>query len=344
MKLTIAIYGVLIFVVILIWLIIIGEFDPFILSDLNPYNATLPNVTIGEPAAACDVTYQDFSLLQLAGLSAMAMNPNDEVASETIKYIFPDDSPTWNASNGSVSALMIVNTSHGTVGVFRPILDRTDVGFLLENLLNQYFPDAMGAIIPLFRIMNGLFLDRFLGMLSENVATSLGIRQLSTDYASFASTAHNSTQDFGNNTILFTGHGVGGMLTKGVGTSFHENAVSFEGLPYHRSVFASAMTISRGLAGEHPFPDNSYQIVGVWSPQSFLSFEDSNLSVTVQLPNKKNYLRPLSPYDTVCMIAAGCVTDARFDGYCDSAIGHDSYLTMFRYWNRSRIDGTADPN
>jgi hypothetical protein len=157
-EITIGIYTILVVIAMIAWLIIIGQFNPFILSDVTAYDSTaFPNLTLGGPASACSVRYHTFSLLQLAGLSAIAINPmNDQVRSETIKYLFDSDVLNWSVYNGSVSALMMINNGLGTVGVFRPVLDRTDVGFLVENRFNLYFPTGMEIIIPLFRIMNNL--------------------------------------------------------------------------------------------------------------------------------------------------------------------------------------------
>jgi hypothetical protein len=339
---TIVLYALLVLIVIIIWIVIEARFQPFVMPAVSYQPSTSP-VTRSRPAAMCDLVYDDFSLVQLAGLSLIAGTSDTQTVNETLKYLFNGTVPEHSAyTDNALSSLFLVKFQNRSVGAFPPVAKKTDVGLLVENLFNQYYPNLLYNIIPFFQIANSLFLDRFLSGVTEHIASALGIRQLSVEFVDFVNKTEVWVLGRNAGLTLWTGHSIGGFLAKGAGTAFHGPTVSFEALEYHGSVYGNTMSLKlAGQTSPKAWDDNSWEIVSVWSPQSFLSRLEPNMSVNAQLPNLKNYLHILTPADTFCMVAAGCATDSTFDNLCNLTVGNSTYTRMFSAWNRDRSYGIS---
>jgi hypothetical protein len=62
------------------------------------------------------------------------------------------------------------------------------------------------------------------------------------------------------------------------------------------------------------------------------------MGINIYLPDVNWFLKPLSAYEVFCEIAAGCVSDNRFDELCDASVGKETYRKYFKLWHRPRDD------
>ena len=84
------------------------------------------------------------------------------------------------------------------------------------------------------------------------------------------------------------------------------------------------------------FKSERLKILNVFSPSQIFSEEEKTSTINMILPQWKKIYQVPSAYETLCIIAAGCATDARYDQFCNSVIGKDNFLDLFEIWNRSR--------
>jgi hypothetical protein len=66
------------------------------------------------------------------------------------------------------------------------------------------------------------------------------------------------------------------------------------------------------------------------------SYDEGALAVNIHLPEPSGYFTLLNPYKVFCQIAAGCVSDDRFDDFCRATVGMDKYVKYFELWGRPR--------
>jgi hypothetical protein len=142
------------------------------------------------------------------------------------------------------------------------------------------------------------------------------------------------------NTTIFTGHGPGGLVAKGMASYFKALGVAFESAKYHGSLFS--VQVERSSSAEDPSlppeyqPDLDHRFLNV-SPSGIIpSFLEETSATNIRFPSRQTTMQLSTPYHTLCYIAAACVSHDRFDHLCSSAIGMDEYEEYFRAWDRDR--------
>jgi hypothetical protein len=90
-----------------------------------------------------------------------------------------------------------------------------------------------------------------------------------------------------------------------------------------------------GFFGPHE-PHAEYFIINEASGSSVFAMDDTLAKWNYRIPDWQKWWRPASPYDTFCLLAAGCVHDDRYDALCSAAVGKEQYRDFFTSWNRNR--------
>jgi hypothetical protein len=125
--------------------------------------------------------------------------------------------------------------------------------------------------------------------------------------------------------VIVAGHGSGALYAKALGRSFDYGAVGFEGPAYGRSPVAAFLKPSPG--------HEASELVSVFSGSSIASdSEEGQTNVRTRFPGR--FWKLPNPYETFCFMAAGCVTDSRFDECCRRSVGPEQYYDYFAEWNR----------
>jgi hypothetical protein len=127
---------------------------------------------------------------------------------------------------------------------------------------------------------------------------------------------------------LLAGHSHTALISRALALLKKSYAVTFEGSQYHLSPL-------EGFFGAHD-PDSEYFIVNEASGSSVFAMDDTLAKWNYRLPDWQQWWKPATPYDTFCLLAAGCVYDNRYDAICNASVGFDRYSQFFESWNRSR--------
>jgi hypothetical protein len=144
---------------------------------------------------------------------------------------------------------------------------------------------------------------------------------------------------------IVTGHMSGGVYAKGIalsdvcsgeGTESYEKCygVAFASPQSYGSTLSLVSSVSLRNRGS-PYISN------VYSDGSIFSMNELQTNQNVYFPSYQSYIKPATPYETFCLIAAGCVTDDRYDYLCSSAVGQDAYMGYFTKWGRYRCNLTS---
>jgi hypothetical protein len=131
------------------------------------------------------------------------------------------------------------------------------------------------------------------------------------------------------NKAAFAGHMSGGILAKALGARFNVTGFAFEAPVLAHSQAAS-------YVGSDANRGAGYRMVNAFSGSTFFSAHEDNISMNVRFPNYQSYVKPANPYETFCMMAAGCLDTDRVDQLCATAVGADLYMSYFRRWSRER--------
>ncbi|OHT05774.1 hypothetical protein TRFO_26461 [Tritrichomonas foetus] len=336
-------YSAFLIVSITFLLIINFRFDPYQLEHLEYNYMNYSNITISNlykefssPSAICAIKYKNLSLLQYAGIAALGQSKNLNISKEILKYIFDgNEVPVELFSSNHDMFVYRVNISENfSVISFHSLITKEGISFLLENFFNDFIPSKIfRTIIPFYEVTYNLVLSRFMNILTEHLTFFVGVTQISPRYVKFNLNIHNNLA-LNSSDVVYTGHSIGGILAKSMGTSFSSPSISFESLSYYRSLFQATMQLY--TSGEDMFGSNGFEMINSYSPSQIFSSSERNATLNALLPKWKTYYDLVNPYDTFCTIAAGCATDERYDGLCNATVGFDKYLHLFTLWNRTR--------
>jgi hypothetical protein len=106
--------------------------------------------------------------------------------------------------------------------------------------------------------------------------------------------------------------------------------VSFEGSQYDLSPI-------QGFFG-YPKEEVEYSIINEASGTSIFATDDEMAKWNYRMPDWQKWWKPSNPYETFCLLAAGCVDDDRYDHICNASVGAERYREYFASWNRERFD------
>jgi hypothetical protein len=361
---------VLIFFVLLIVfsLVINFGFKPFVLKELTPVPDSYVSRTISKSAQAafCRNVIENWTVVELAGLAAMAQSYGHRNAQEAILSAFTDNltvfedipmpealaSPMIIAVKDKSLAFRklgrfdsLTNNESNLIAAsfaFQGVREKGQVGILLENILAYWYPKVMGFVVPLFQTVNDLFLGNFLNALSTTLAVlATGLRQIT--IKSLKEVVDPVSQvlyllslaGWDGNSTVFTGHMPGGTVAKTLAAANKFSGVAFECPVLANSPAAVyASTIDNVAAG--------FRLVNVFSDDSLFSASEANISMNVHVPKYQSYFKPANPYETFCMVNAACATDDRADLLCKRVVGAETYMLFFRQLGRERLSIFAE--
>lgn len=330
-------YAIFLVVATIFLIVIHVTFKPFELTEyLSPYNNTQNRLRISEPAAICDTKYYNLSILQYAGIAALGQSTNASITKAILDYSFDGQNVPFEfyGNNFSFVYQVKVNDTFSAVS-FNSLIDRDGISFLLENYFNDFIPfKLLGAIIPFYTVTHDLILARFLNILTERLTFYIGVSQVSPRYIDFNLEVMNYIRAQ-NISAVFIGNSIGGMLAKSVGDSYHYPSIAFESLNYYRSLFHASMELYNG---KDMFLTNGFEMINTYSPAQLFAAEEKNATMNIKLPRWKGFIKPMNPYETLCVVAAGCTVDGRYDNFCNATIGYDQYMYLYELWNRTRFE------
>jgi hypothetical protein len=309
-------------------------FKPMVLSNFTRVAANATSVTVQPPAALCEFTVQNWTLLELAGL---ALLPHSIADSDTIDAIFLTIFPPT-----SVDASWMLLDRYGVFPyvhawkfaspaiAFQGLSGRHQIAFLLENaggaVYNSVF--ALAAPLPFFHAVRRLFLGNFLRDCGLGLAHVIGFGNATGSALNDTAAAVQLWAHDDPTTPVLAGHRPAGLLVKALAVAYNTTAVALETLDLYASLVWRNVSNGSRLGG----------IVNVATTGSLL-VSDSNMDEdanNVDLAGKEKWFAPDDPYATFCRIAAACVADDRFDRLCNATVGMERYTEYFTAWKRPR--------
>jgi hypothetical protein len=323
-------------------------FNPMVLKEVEPlpddYVPTL--ISNSTQASFCQLGIGPWNVAEMAGMVAVGQSAGYPKAQEAIfSYINSGNLELQQLPDLSVVPVALAakydwytGEAIGIAFVFQGVTHKSHIGILIENILSYWYIRIMSVIIPLFELMSELFLNYFLSIFSNFFAVAAaGIHTVS------AVSISEATQWVGlilnqNQTAItslwpnhwaFGGHMSGGILAKALGAFYNVTSFSFEA-PVLQHSQASFYVNSDANMGA------GYRMMNVFSGSTLFSAHEENISMNVRFPNYQSYLKPANPYETLCMMEAGCTNTDRMDQLCATAVGADRYMSYFRRWDRER--------
>jgi hypothetical protein len=306
---------------------IVVFFSPVVIAKLSISSPTGVAITTSPPAAICNVAIGDWSLSELAAVVASAQSvefPN--VVSQILSSVVPGASATPVTDNANLPSLIVAKDgTNQTVLGLQGIAIPYHMGVVLETALVFWYSTLMGFIIPFFAIVNQFFLAPILNAYSMLLSTeALGLVPISRRFFEEAleSARHHSPVP------LFSGHMSGGIVAKALATEMESYASAFES-PAFKYSYIEAST-------NQTHPSAVYKTINVYSDNSLFSVLEDSVTLNVRLPPAQSVFKPATPYETFCLIIAGCSVTDEFDGICTQLIGAQKFTQFFELWFRPR--------
>jgi hypothetical protein len=310
---------------------IVVFFSPIVVSTLEPLPSNGTIVTQRPPSSICGLVVANWSLIEYAGMAAAAQSVAYPPVYEAIlgKVLAVGD---WTArprlDNAELPLLLVNRTGSRAVVGFQGVAAPYHVGVVLESVLCYWYPVLMGAIVPFFAIVNQFFLAPILNAYSMQLSNhALGLVPVSTDFLERARVSVESIKSI--DPLVFAGHMSGGIVSKALATDQGSYAVAFES-PAYRYSYIAASTKDNSTSAE-------YETVNVYSETSLFSVLEPSITLNVRLPQEQSIFNPANPYETLCLIAAGCATDDQFEALCEQLIGRETFREFFDRWLRPRV-------
>jgi hypothetical protein len=336
-KIVTCLFIAFVFVLLIVYSIIVTFFfKPLVLTDFHYIRPTGTRVTNVPESAVCEMTVGGWTLLELAGFSMVAQQLGtnyEDVAVSMFQYFWLNDNYSVKLMNNPMSLPSLYVESGGRprgVLAIQGVASKRQLGILFENILAYWYEVFIGSVVPFFAAVQNMFLGSLLTQTTVFAQRAfLGLTEASPE---FFKHGRDSAAEVCNTTgkcPIFTGHMSGGFMAKGLAVDRDGDAVAFEAPRY---------IYSRLSAEIHEERTATWNIVNVFSDTSLFSMTDVNVTDNIKLPGFQSVARPANPYETFCLIAAGCVRDDTFDHLCTEAIGEQQFKTYFEGWRRSRID------
>jgi hypothetical protein len=294
-------------------------FDPFVITDPTYVQPTGEVVTKSAPAAFCNATFGDWTLVQLIGLAMVPHSLRYPFAASTVlEYILPGPRPNWRFADGTADfPWMYLNASLGTVFVFQGFVSSKQIPFMLENGFIEFSQTVFGYLMPFIEAVRPRFIGRFLNDAVVGIAKGFGLGGVSNDVWTATMSDLAMVKPTAND--VYVGYSCAGNLAKAAAIAFGARAIGVASGDYN----ASAMSwIKRPAGSVYRTADVGFEVVGT---------ED------VVLPRLHSMLSAPDAYETFCLAAAGCVLDDSFDHLCNITIGFERYRDYFGKWGRKRI-------
>jgi hypothetical protein len=293
-------------------------------------------VTVAAPAAVCEFTVQNWTLLELAGLAVLPHSLED---SDMIRAVFWTIFP----GRGAGASWMFLDraglfphvhvwkdASARPAVAFQGLSGRHQFAFMLENAGPSLYARAFALAVPLpfFDAARTALLGNLLRDCGLGLARVIGFGN-ATGYAwNDTSTAVELWAHDDRVPPVLVGHRPAGLLVKALALAYNTTGVALETLDLYDSL------VWRSIAG---MPGNG-SIVNAGTRGSPFTPDNAmdERAQNVDLAGSEKWYAPDDPYATLCRVAAACVRDDQYDRLCNATIGMQRYVQFFADWKRPR--------
>ena len=300
-------------------------------------NTTSPKSAIFHQA--CVYNYKGLSLIDAFGLS---LGPYDVERNFTIfdnqmKYFF---GPEWNATikyevqHIDKNTPFIIYTINDSLVVyaFRGASAGTELCLQIEMLANQYLLPLLQDIVPLFDFIVDNFVSYFakyahiIGSLFFDPVSIVNV------FVDPIETVIKSQKFIDNTTALFTGIGVGGLISKAMGMVHKKQGIGFISFPTFNDYFRYALDFD---------DEDSIFVTNLFNYDGFFTLPEPKVATNIGIPYVTNPfpLRRDEVYQTFCTMAEMCGFGPKFTNYCSAVISNVDEITKYfeSYQNMSGI-------
>jgi len=312
-----------------------SAFKPKLLTDLN-YSEETRNNLGPHNNWMCGIEVGGWSLLELAGLSMAGQTISDPaITNQTLQYLLGNSG--WEIDdfgrNQTIPLILIQRNSSQPVLVIQGIVRRRSVGMVIENILGYYFEKFVEAMIPFFGWTRELFLSDFPRLACRwFIDAFIGFMDISSRVFSESQEIAEQVEGETGEFPLFVGHMNGGLIAKALSVHNKGQSIAFESQD-----LGSSLLIARVKTNDW----SGNEILNIHSDDSFFAFPEFGLSQNVKLPTYHAFWAFVTPYQTFCVIAAGCADDDRYDHICTTMVGKCEYARYHEVWGRARDPDTS---
>jgi hypothetical protein len=136
-------------------------------------------------------------------------------------------------------------------------------------------------------------------------------------------------REFWNHVPIFGGEVTGGLVAKFIAYNIGAWAIPIESPVYRYSFF--------DFLGDDEDSSAAIHVVNAYASNSLFSFREPGIASNVRLPSYQGLWRPRNPYQSLCLILAGCTQHSDYDDFCREAVGMDTFMDYFKEWQRPRV-------
>jgi hypothetical protein len=215
-----------------------------------------------------------------------------------------------------------------------------DIAIAIENICTIWVHQFVRFIVPFYQLVYTLLLQPLMGKFGQTmVQLVFGPNRMplrfaqevaGVEYPSRLTGALQSAQLGYLSRAVFVAHSHGGVVARALALTREMAAVTFESSQYDLSPL-------QGFLGPID-PTTEYVMVNELSGPSVFAMEDSLAKWNYRMPDWQKWWKPANPYETFCLLAAGCVADDRYDHICNESVGNEQYRNYFTSWHRKRTD------
>jgi hypothetical protein len=246
--------------------------------------------------------------------------------------------------------------AYSLVRIYPGTQDVWDIAFNLENVVPVWLKLVFEMIIPFYRFSSLVLFGEFQSDLSQSLIIGVrGPNRLSmriwanegslgwsidewmlTNVWVDAMTKVWGRTDKDFDIKVVVGHGVYGLLAKGLAAQNGYSGVSFDSSRFLGSPASVFQSWEMPLVEKASNKITDYQSGAKW----LASEEDDSLARNKgRLPSQGNvreFFRLPSVPETFCQVAAGCTATNRYDSLCEALVGRKRFYEFFEEWNRTR--------
>jgi hypothetical protein len=211
--------------------------------------------------------------------------------------------------------------------VFQGLVSKEQLGFLLENLCNEWYNKIITMFVPCFQAMFDVFLSGFCRGCQAMLGAFVGLG--GTSFNTWNETLTLIGLLVNVSQPVFVGHGAGGLMAKALATQFDRMGVAFEAPNLVTSVLDQR--VGRGS-------DRKTVLVNVDSADSLFALAEDGATENLRVPTLgRSWFGGSNPYEMFSRLAAARVSDDTFDHLCDGAVRLERYKQFFALWGRDRF-------
>ena len=314
---------------------------------VDPNAVDQRSVTAAPELAFCRAFESDWSLQQLAAVPALAMmkwNGNLDGV-HNLSLVLELAAPSWMESVDSSwidtidsAALFIFGPAEqGLLVGLEPMSPQENFGCYVEHSLPMVFEEVVLGVIPFYSIARSVFLDSITTDVTDALmGVVLGPNRLSVQSAIRADATAGlglrlvyqvmETKRMAAAPPVVVGHSGSGLLAKAVDFEFDPWRVAFEAFRFDQSPLLGAGYVAHAVKAR----------TANFFTETTLLDQDTAAAWNVRFPPYgKTIPVPVSPFETLCVVQAGCGQDARLDQLCTEVMG-DEYLQLWDTFERPR--------